>query len=71
MIDLYNIEEGTPVERLPDGRKGTFVGDYFKSIPLGCGCCTDLTFWAEVRWNDDPLDTEVLDPEELRLVRDE
>ena len=67
MLDIWELEKGMKVERMPDGRVGTVIDWEPTSIMLNCGCCSEPgPNWVELTW-DDNGEWANIDADELRL----
>ena len=70
MLDVWMLETGDKVERMPDGRVGTVVDWEPTQRMLNCGCCSEPgPNWVELHW-DDNEEWDNVDAEELRLLGD-
>ncbi len=66
-MDIWALETGDKVERMPDGRVGTVIDWEPTSILLTCGCCSDKgPDMVELTW-DDNGEWDCIDAAELRL----
>ncbi len=67
MLDVWNLEAGDKVERMPDGRLGTVVEWETTSTLLACGCCHDIGPNMVLLTWDSNAEEDWVDSEELRL----
>lgn len=67
MLDIWILDKGMKVERMPDGRVGTVIDWESTSTLLSCGCCSDIgPDMVELTWDDDG-EWDQLEADELRL----
>ena len=53
MLDVWTMEPGDKVERMPDGKVGTFVDWEQLWNRLTCGCCDEQgPAVVELMWDD-------------------
>jgi len=68
MLDVWTVEEGDVLERMPDGRQAKFVDFEEHYYKLPCGCCFEFGgYEVEVEWLDTG-ETEWGDAEDFRLL---
>lgn len=68
MLDIWTLEPGQQVQRVPDGRMGTVVEWESTWIRLDCGCCdTKGPDIVDLTWNDND-EREHVEAEDLRTI---
>lgn len=68
MLDVWMLDTGQQVQRVPDGRMGTVVDWESTWIRLTCECCVDKgPDIVELTWNDNG-EREHVEAEDLRTI---